>query len=357
MIPVSNGMMFLLAFSLAFALSLLLTPLVRRLAFALHAVDTPDQRRKIHALATPRLGGVAIAAAFVVTFLLNFELTRPFWGLLGGLAILFTVGVIDDIRNLSAWQKLMWQVIAAAVVLAGGIGIVVITNPLGGTIALDIWRIPVSIGPLSFNILPLANTVSLLWIVGMINVVNFLDGMDGLATGVAAIAAWLLFVFAIGPVATNAVVALAAIILLGSLLGFLPYNFHPARIFMGDSGSYVVGMLLALLSIYSESKIAIGVVVLGFAIFDAVWTVARRLINKQSPFQPDRRHLHHMIFDSGLFNHRQTVLILYGVALAIATAVLVAGVVWALVVTAILLAGLTTAVKIHALKQASANKN
>lgn len=315
-------MTFFLAFGLAFMVSLVATPLVRALAIKIGAVDYPEHTRKVHGRPVPRIGGVAIVVAFVMTFLLYFDLSRAFYGLLGGLLILFTVGIVDDIRGLNPWAKLLWQVAAAGVVLAGGIGIVEVTNPLGGVIALDTWRIPVSAGPLAFNILPIANLVSILWLVGMINVVNFLDGLDGLAGGITSIASLVLFLMALGPISGNATVALSSIILLGSILGFLPYNFYPARIFMGDSGAYVIGMLLALLAIYSESKIAVGSLVLGFAVIDAIWVVLRRLLRRQSPFQPDRGHLHHVIFDSGLFSHRQTVLIFYILTIAVASAVL-----------------------------------
>lgn len=326
-----------LAFFLAFTISIVATPLVREWAIRRGYVDEPVDKRKVHMKPIPRIGGIAIVVAFTATFLLNFELNRAFAGLLGGLAILFTVGVIDDIRGLGAWHKLLWQVIASVVVLAGGIGIIKVTNPLGGIIALDTWRIPVELGAVKFNILPVANFVSVLWIVGMINVVNFLDGLDGLAAGVSSIGALALFLLAIGTIAPNATVALASLILLGSLLGFLPYNFYPARIFMGDSGAYTVGMLLALLSIYAESKIALGALVLGFAILDAVWVVVRRLLRKQSPFKPDRGHLHHVIFDSGIFSHRQTVLIFYILATVVAAGVLLAD---ALLAFGLMVAGL-----------------
>lgn len=314
-------MNYIAALVLAGGISFILTPVVRSFAIRYGAVDKPDAR-KVHRLPIPRVGGIAITAAFVIVFLLNFDLNRQFYGLLGALLILFVVGLIDDIRGLNAWQKLIAQVIAACVALAGGLGIVYFASPFGGIIALDGWRVPIELGALSFNILPIANLISIIWIVGMINTINFLDGLDGLATGVASIGALVLFVTALSPQIGNPAVALLAIILLGSLLGFLPHNFFPSTIFMGDSGAYVIGLLLALLSIYANSKIAVGGLVFGIAILDATWTVLRRIAKKQSPFMADREHLHHRLLDSGLLSHRQVVLVLYLLTLLVALAVL-----------------------------------
>lgn len=314
-------MNYLAALVLAAGISFILTPVVRAFAIRYGAVDKPDAR-KVHRLPLPRVGGIAITVAFVTVFLLNFDINRQFLGMLGALLILFTIGLIDDLRGLSAWQKLIAQIVAACVALAGGLGIVYFASPFGGVIALDGWRIAIELGALSFNILPIANLISIIWIVGMINTINFLDGLDGLATGVASIGALVLFVTALSPQIGNPAVALLAIILLGSLLGFLPHNFFPSNIFMGDSGAYVIGLLLALLSIYSSSKIAVGALVFGIAILDASWTVLRRLAKKKSPFMADREHLHHRLLDSGLLSHRQVVLMLYLLTLLVAIAVI-----------------------------------
>lgn len=315
---------YVLGFGMAFAASFLFTPWVRRLAIKIGAIDKPT-KRKVHTKPVPRLGGVAIAVAFLIPFLLLVDLDRRFIGLLAGFIILLGLGVADDVKRLRARHKLVWQLLAAVAVLAGGIGIVYFTNPFGGVIALDGWRIPVDLAGLHFNILPIANAVTVLWIVGMINTINFLDGLDGLAGGIASIAALVLFMSAVTVSGGSSVVALLAIILLGALLGFLPYNFHPASIFMGDSGAYTIGLLLALLSIYSGSKIAVGAIVLGFAIFDAGWTVLRRIMRKRSPFKPDRNHLHHQMLDSGLLSHGQVVLVLYVLTVIVAVALLVFG--------------------------------
>ncbi len=333
-------------FGIAFSLSLLTTPLARRLAYKIGAIDHPTTERKSHTVPTPRSGGFAIAIGFLVAFLASFTLDRTLMGLLAGFVILLVVGVIDDIRGMRARTKLFWQFVAAGAVLAGGLGIIYITNPLGGVIALDHWRIAINLWGLHFHILPIANAVSLLWIVGMINAVNLLDGLDGLATGVSAIAAVILILLALAPATANPTVALLAFILLGSLLGFLPYNFYPSSIFMGDSGAYTVGMLLAVFSIYSGSKIAVGALVMGIAILDMAWAVLRRLVKGLSPFAPDRGHLHHRLVDSGLVSHVGAVVVIYSITILVGLTILVAGGVAAFSVMMLLIAAIALTLKL-----------
>lgn len=311
-------------FLIAFVISIIATPISKRLAIKLGAIDKPEQRKK-NFRPISRLGGVAIMAGFLVPTLIFLDVNRRLGGLLAGILILLVLGVVDDIKNLRARFKLGWQVVASLAVLAGGIGIVFVTNPFGGIFGLDGWRIVVELGPIAFNILPLANLVSIVWIIGMINAVNLLDGLDGLAGGVSAIAALVLFVFAIAPATTDYTVAVLAMALLGALVGFIPYNFYPSTVFMGDSGSYTVGLILALLSIYSGSKVTIGVVVLGFALIDMIWVVSRRLLNRRSPFTADREHLHYRLVDSGLFSHRWAVIVLYSLSTLVAVTLLLAG--------------------------------
>ena len=306
-------MMYLLAFGLAFALSAGLTPLVRRFALSRGIVDAPSSERKIHKHEIAYLGGVAIFAAFVVTVGIFLPLTRQLGALLLGCAILVVVGVIDDVRDLPPWVKLAGQFLAAGVALAGGIGITAVTNPFGGVIDLSWGRMTFDLLGIEFHISPIANTLSLLWMVGLANTINFLDGLDGLACGTSGIAALVMFGLAIMPHVGQPAVALLAIILAGAAFGFLPYNFFPARIFMGDSGAYFLGLTLAMLSIYSGAKLATAALVLGFPIVDALWAATRRLAKRTSPFRADRQHFHHLLLDAGM-TQRQAVLTLYAVA-------------------------------------------
>lgn len=306
-------MMYFLAFGLAFALSVGLTPLVRRFALSRGIVDAPSSERKIHKHEIAYLGGVAIFAAFVVTVGIFLPLTRQLGALLLGCAILVVVGVIDDVRDLPPWVKLAGQFLAAGVALAGGIGITAVTNPFGGVIDLSWGRMTFDLLGIEFHISPIANTLSLLWMVGLANTINFLDGLDGLACGTSGIAALVMFGLAIMPHVGQPAVALLAIILAGAAFGFLPYNFFPARIFMGDSGAYFLGLTLAMLSIYSGAKLATAALVLGFPIVDALWAATRRLAKRTSPFRADRQHFHHLLLDAGM-TQRQAVLTLYAVA-------------------------------------------
>jgi UDP-GlcNAc:undecaprenyl-phosphate GlcNAc-1-phosphate transferase len=250
--------------------------------------------------------------------------SRQLVGLLLGCGILVLVGAYDDWKGLGPWTKFAWQFIAAGIALAGGIGITSFTNPFGGVIDLSYGRFPVEMLGLSFHITPLANALSLLWMVGLANTINFLDGLDGLACGVSGIAAVIMFALAIGPRVDQPGVALLAIILAGATFGFLPYNFYPARIFMGDSGAYFLGLALAMLSIYSGAKLATAALVLGFPIVDALWAVSRRLWKRTSPFRADRGHFHHLLIDAGL-TQRQAVLTLYAVAASFGSIALTVG--------------------------------
>jgi UDP-GlcNAc:undecaprenyl-phosphate GlcNAc-1-phosphate transferase len=249
---------------------------------------------------------------------------RQLSALVLGCSVLVVVGVIDDIRGLSPWVKLGWQFVAAAIALAGGIGITALTNPFGGTIDLTAGRFAVNLLGWQFHIAPIANILSLVWMVGLANTINFLDGLDGLACGVSGIAAFIVFLLSVGPRVDQPAVALLAIILAGAAFGFLPFNFYPARIFMGDSGAYFLGLVLAMLAIYSGAKLATAALVLGFPIVDALWAATRRLAKRTSPFRADRRHFHHLLLDAGM-SQRQAVLTLYAVALAFGLTALMIG--------------------------------
>ncbi|HAA89292.1 MAG: Undecaprenyl-phosphate N-acetylglucosaminyl 1-phosphate transferase TagO [Thermoanaerobacterales bacterium 50_218] len=310
------------ALGLAFGLPLILTPYIGKLAARLGAVDRPAAR-KVHKNAVPRWGGLAIFAGFVASLLFFFWQSGLFsetWlqagagsgafpvnevlGLLGGGLVILTVGVIDDWRGLSPWLKLFGQLSAAAVLVACGVTVDFITNPLGGMINLGVFSIPVTIA----------------WVVGITNALNLVDGLDGLAAGIAAIASGTVAVVAYGQGATA--VAFCALLLVAAILGFLPYNFHPARIFMGDTGSLFLGFTLSSLAILGLTKSAtafalvLPILVLGVPIFDTVFAIIRRIARRQHIFEADRDHLHHRLLDLGL-SHRQTVLVNYGVSLVL----------------------------------------
>lgn len=319
-------LLYLLGFGLAAGIAAATTPWVRKYALEHGIMDVPDAGgRKVHKAPVAYLGGVAIFAGFVLPVLAMLPMTRHLAALLLGCLILVAVGVVDDVRGLSPVVKLGWQFVAAGVALAGGIGIGgQIHSPFGGMINLTWGRTNFVFMGVDFHITPVANALSLLWMVGLANTVNFLDGLDGLAGGVSGIAAVVMFALAAGANVNQPQVALIAIILAGAAFGWLPYNWYPAKIFMGDSGAYFLGLVLAMLAIYSGAKLATAALVLGFPIVDALWAATRRLARGQSPFKADRQHFHHLLLDAGL-NQRQAVLVLYAVSVVFGVVALEAG--------------------------------
>lgn len=306
-------MTFLVPFVISVILAALLIPIVKRAAFAVGAVDRPSaDDRKIHKRVMARGGGVAIYLSFVVVtiaFLPNYSL--QFAGLLVAGTIVLLVGLVDDIHRLSPWIKLFFQILAAIIATVGfKIGIDVVTNPFGGVVDLNrlIWQF--SFNGLNLSINLLGSFLAVVWLVGMTNTINFLDGLDGLSGGVAGIAAMVMFFLSVSPRVGQPATALISIVLAGATLGYLIYNFYPAKIFNGDSGAYFLGMTLGILAIMSGAKLATALLVLGLPIIDALWTVLRRILAGRSPFSADRGHLHFLLLDAGL-TQRQAVLIIY----------------------------------------------
>lgn len=290
---------------LALLLGFLLTPPVRSLAVKVGALDYPDQR-KVHNGAMPRMGGLAVYIAFVAAVLLFRELSSQVLGMLAGATAILLVGMADDIRGLSARVKLVGQILAALVVVQFGIQVQYITNPLNGDIILLGW---------------LSIPLTVFWIVAVTNAVNLIDGLDGLAGGVACIAALTMAAVAwtqFGISGMNEMIMLA-LTLVAAVTGFLRYNFHPARIFLGDTGSMFLGFTLAVLAIMSLTKSAAAVsvfiplVILGVPLLDTFFAILRRCSEHRPIFQPDKKHLHHQLMAMGL-NHRQTVLAIYALS-------------------------------------------
>ncbi len=310
----------------AAAIAFLLTPLAMRLATVAGAIDEPDSGRRIHLRPIPRAGGLAVVGAFTGTGLValllqdHFEFLRPFswrmldqyelWAVFGGALLAALFGFIDDRWQIRARWQFLFQLLLALVAISLGLSIVVINNPLDflgfageGTLAFA------GVG---------AGIVTALWVVGMINSINFIDGLDGLSTGVALIAAVTLGFVSLGyESAYQPMVALLCALLAGALLGYLPWNFHPARTFIGTTGVMVVGYLLAVLAILGSAKIPVALLILGVPIIDTFWIITRRLLSGHSPFTPDRGHFHHRLLDLGL-SHRGAVLLIYAITAVLA---------------------------------------
>ncbi|MBE0416864.1 MAG: undecaprenyl/decaprenyl-phosphate alpha-N-acetylglucosaminyl 1-phosphate transferase [Coriobacteriia bacterium] len=294
----------------AAAVTLLLTPFVRRASLRLGLVDEPGGR-KIHSGLIPRVGGVAMLGGFAVAFAVQFwgesylgwrtTLTsgnQQIVGCVVGMLVIFAVGLIDDIVGLNAGQKLLGQLAAAGVLIGFGLRIEFIGNPFGGLLMLGLLGVP----------------VTALYVVAFTNVINLIDGLDGLAAGVSAIGAATMLVLALQGNELAAAVFAAALI--GACVGFLRYNFHPASIFMGDSGAMFLGFSLAAISLLGVMKsvaaiaLAVPLLIIGVPIFDTASAIIRRVRHKRPIQEADRGHIHHRLLGRG-FDQRQTVLIIY----------------------------------------------
>ncbi len=281
-------MIFISVFLVAFALCLVLTPLAIRLANEMGAVDLPAPRR-IHQMPTPRLGGLPLFVAFAVALLVSFfyprtDETEPakLIGLLAGCVLLCLVGAYDDIRELGPLPQFVAQLIAAGSAIFSGVLISELPNPLGGAPI----QLPATV----------AVVFTLFWMVGMINTINWLDGLDGLAAGVTALAGVVLLIHTWRLEQYS--LALPPLALLGAVLGFMFFNRPPAKIFLGG-GAYVLGLILAVLSIIGGAKVASALLVLLIPIGDVAWQIVNRVRAGQSPFAADRGHLHHRLLDLG----------------------------------------------------------
>jgi UDP-GlcNAc:undecaprenyl-phosphate GlcNAc-1-phosphate transferase len=310
------------AFLLAMAITAALTPLVRKGALSIGAVDEPAARR-VHTRRVPRLGGVAIVAGFFLPLLILFGLKthagviffstgRITIGLIVGAMLIVAAGLVDDLKGLGAKSKLAIQTAAAVAAYAGGMRVDGIDLPWIG----------------AFNLGWLALPATVVWIVGIVNAMNLIDGLDGLAAGVAFFAC--LTNFTIASLTGNVYILLISASLGGAVVGFLFYNFNPAKIFMGDSGSMFLGFVLASASLLGAGTqksptliaIIVPILALGLPITDMLMTIARRFLGRRSIFLADRGHIHHRLLDMGM-THRRSVLSLYVLSVAFTIVALV----------------------------------
>lgn len=292
-----------------------LTPMVRLFALRIGAVSVPGGRH-VHLEPIPRLGGIALFVAFLVPLVGLFFVeagvaetvvasSRRVIGLALGATIMVAVGAVDDLRSLRALHKLLAQMVVAAIAYAAGFRIEAVELPLVGTLEMGVLTAP----------------VTMLWIVGIVNAVNLIDGLDGLAGGVVFFAALTNLVVAI--LTGSHLAALMSASTIGAVVGFLFHNFNPARIFMGDSGSYFLGYTLAITSLSGIPRasaavaLLVPVLALGVPIFDVLFSMVRRFLERRPLFSPDRGHIHHRLLDAGI-THRRAVLILYAVCAVLA---------------------------------------
>jgi UDP-N-acetylmuramyl pentapeptide phosphotransferase/UDP-N-acetylglucosamine-1-phosphate transferase len=323
---VTHGVYAFLVAGLAAITTAALVPTLIRIARQLNLLSVPTEARHVHTVPMPRIGGLAMFVGFSAALALSFwlpierfpvEVERILLLFIGAVLVV-TVMVCDDMVGVSPGKKLIWQIAAAAIIIVPrlrgeGHGLVIdqFTNPFGGTIHLPLL---VAIG------------FTLFWIVGCMNTVNWLDGLDGLAGSVTLVATAVLFFHTFFRPAGDPqfTISLLPAALGGAVIGFLPFNWHPARIIMGDVGAMFLGFTLAVISIIGGAKIATALLALWLPILDVAWVIVYRLINSQSPAKAGRIHLHHRLLDLG-WSQRQIVLLFTGISILLGGASLFIG--------------------------------
>jgi UDP-GlcNAc:undecaprenyl-phosphate GlcNAc-1-phosphate transferase len=310
-------------FLASFILALFATPVVAWFAIRFDILDKPDQVRKLHHDPTPVLGGLAVfigivlavTEAWTIGWLPGVHIKMKFLIGMGIAGLLLVVGgALDDKYDLKPARQIIWPILAALAVIVSGIGIDYVTNPFGGQIRLDGIVIPLfNWHGLPYKITLLSDLFTFAWLMGMTYVTKFLDGLDGLVTGMTGIGAVVLAFLSLLREVSQPDTAVLAVAVAGAFFGFLIFNFHPARIFLGEGGSTLAGFLLGTLAIISGGKIATTLLILGLPLFDAGMVIAGRILRRRPLGKGDRSHLHFRLLELGL-SHRQTVLFFYVVA-------------------------------------------
>lgn len=295
------------AFITSAVIALIFSPVAIKLAPKIGAMDIPKDGRRMHTKAMPRFGGLAIFLGTMVSLIIYAGQNEKIVPVIIGGVLIYILGVVDDLKNLPAKVKFLGQILIAVLMYYMGLRIKFITNYFGE-------------GTVHFGAV-ICFVVTILWIVGITNTINLIDGLDGLAAGTAAVAslsiAYVAYIH--GDQYGMMIVCLAMLAVAGSCIGFLPFNFFPAKIFMGDGGSLFLGFMLASLSVVGPLKrstviaVVVPVVVLGIPIFDTFFAIFRRVINKRPIMEADKGHLHHRLMAQG-YGQRRAVLMLYGIS-------------------------------------------
>ncbi len=333
-----------LLFIAPFLLSYFLVPFFRRLSIKLNILDVPEGNRKIHDKPMALLGGWAIYISFLlcllIVVLIKPELVSQSIGyvqvvaiIIAGL-IIMTMGTLDDKYNLSAKKQLFWVIFACLIIVVSGVAIKFITRPGGGVIDLTLGMKQSFFG---INYYIIGSALTFLWLIIMTNSTKLLDGLDGLSSGVVFIGMIILFIVSLFWDKPDSLTSVLTILFAGAILGFLIFNFFPAKIFLGNGGSNLLGLYLGIFAIISGAKIATALLVMGVAIIDMFWVIIQRLFRKEAPFKhADRKHLHFRLLDIG-FSHRQSVLIIYFISLFFGTISLFQNTIGKIVMTLFLL--------------------
>jgi len=301
---------FFFLFLIALLVSIISTLILIKLGKLLQIVDIPDER-KIHKNPIPRIGGLSFYFSFLLCYIFILFFMPKFWSdkflyVFIGLTLTAILGSFDDIKGITPSQKLLSQILIGLLMYYLGFKIDKITNPFTGQIIL--------LNEFGGGIIP--PIITILWYAVIINAINIIDGLDGLAAGVTCISSLSLFFLSIFMKKADFVVTISTLIIIGTTLGFLKFNYYPAKIFMGDTGSLQLGFLLASIGLISETKgqttiaLLAPIIILGVPIFDTTLAVIRRVINKKRIFVADKKHLHHRLLDLGL-SQRQVVNLIY----------------------------------------------
>jgi len=295
-------MKYFVLFFIAMVISFALTPIVKRLAVKLDIIDIPKDARRVHNRPIPLIGGLAIYISFTVMLIGTGIFTKEKLAILIGGTIILIGGLLDDKYDLKPVQKLIFQISGALVLIFMGVEINLLTNPFTKYISfmnLEKW---------------LSIPVTLIWIVGVTNAFNLIDGLDGLSSGLALISSVSMLIVSMITGRDESV--LLNSILSGAILGFLPYNFNPASIFLGDTGAQLLGFLLSSIAVIGAVKsataitLAVPIIVLGVPIYDTAFAIIRRKINGKPIMQADKGHIHHRLLALG-FSQKKVVIIMY----------------------------------------------
>ena len=309
----SNFILYLKPFLIALISSLVFTKTLILFSKKYKLYDKIKEN-KIHKKNIARFGGVAIIISFLLAIFLSGDLVfdNLKWGIVVSSLVILCFGIYDDLKNLSWKKQLLGQVVVVLIMIYAGLQVDYIANPFGGAeFRLDQFQY--SILNIEYSIL--GSLFILFWIIGFMNVMNWLDGLDGLAGGVGFIGVITLFFLSISNLVNQPPLGIICIAVAGAILGFLFFNFNPAKIFMGTSGSMFLGFILAVLAIFSGGKIATALLIMGFPILDAIWVITQRIKAGESPFKGDTRHLHYRLLEQG-WSQRKVVLFIYLICLS-----------------------------------------
>ncbi|MEH7651733.1 MraY family glycosyltransferase [Bacillus safensis] len=308
----------LLAFFVSLSTVLIVTPIVKKFAIKIGAVDQPN-KRKVHDKVMPRMGGLAIfigvaAGALAGGLFLHNKITA----ISVGAVLIVILGIFDDKYNLSAKFKFLVQVLVACLIVSTGL-------------KMDFFSVPFLTDRIELGWM--AYPLTVLWIVGITNAINLIDGLDGLAAGISVIGLSTIAVMAFS--ADKILILSLSLVVIGSTIGFLFYNFHPAKIFMGDTGSLFLGYMISVLSLLGLYKsvtlfsVVVPVIILGVPIFDTTFAIIRRILNRQPISAPDKSHIHHRLMAFGL-SHRMAVIVIYmiGLVFSLSAILLTSATIW-----------------------------